>query len=264
MSMGLSTAVTGLGPPVRPAVERGLPGRLAAGLSLPACCAGALLLLSLAGTVDAQEPPPQVLSPTLDEILGPYNAALERTLEAVDSLSVEQTIMEPQGDGSFKTARAVLTYTACDGLEREILECELSYMFGRYTLESLVGPRIDRAEYEVVFEGTEEMDGQECYRLALTALARDSDHFDGTVWVSTECPGPVRVVGEVADPPFPTTEIRLDKAFEFQPCGLWMVRRHTGEVEASLLGRRRGMRHIFYDRYDIRFKREHAPERAVR
>ncbi len=191
-------------------------------------------------------------TPTVSEVLELYNAEISRSLAAVESLRVEQTFLEPQDDGSVKRAEAVLSYTMGGKVVREVLHCELSHMVGRYTLQSLVGPRIDGSEYETVLEGVEEKEGYACYRLALRALVRDADHFDGTVWISREHPGPVRIIGAVADPPFPATEIRLDKAFELRPCGLWMVRRHTGEVEVSLFGRRRGVRHIFYDGYDIR------------
>lgn len=190
--------------------------------------------------------------PSPDQLLLRYNAEISLALGAIESLRVEQNFLEPQEDGSFKTARAVLTYAAGEGVERQIVESEISHMFGKYTLESLVGPRIELSEYEVALEGAEEKDGHDCYRLAIEALVRDADHFDGTIWISRTHPGPVRIVGEVADPPFPLTEIKLDKSFELQPCGLWLVRRHTGEAEVSLFGRRSGTRHIFYDGYEIR------------
>jgi hypothetical protein len=60
------------------------------------------------------------------------------------------------------------------------------------------------------------------------------------------------MIGEVSDPPFPVTRIKLDKRFGLSPEGLWLLRRHTGEVEVSLLlTTRRGLRHIFYDDYAL-------------
>jgi hypothetical protein len=191
-------------------------------------------------------------TPNVGEVLELYNAEISRAVSAVGSLWVQQTMLEPQDDGSVKSAEATLSYEAGGEMVRDILRSELSHMYGSYTLQSLVGPRIEGSEYEVVQEGVEEKEGHACYRLLLRALVRDADHFDGIIWISREHPGPVRITGAVADPPFPVTEIRLDKAFELMPCGLWMVRRHTGEVEVSLFGRRRGVRHIFYDGYDIR------------
>ena len=214
---------------------------LAIALALPSCGAG-----------EAKAGDSSPATPTVSEVLELYNAEISRSLAAVESLRVEQTFLEPQDDGSVKRVEAVLSYTTGGKVVREILRCELSHMVGNYTLQSLVGPHIYGSEYEAVLEGIEEKEGYACYRLALKALVRDADHFDGTVWISREQPGPVRITGAVADPPFPASDVRLDKAFELQPCGLWMVRRHTGEVEVSLFGRRRGMRHIFYDGYDIR------------
>lgn len=186
-----------------------------------------------------------------DSLLTRYNAEISRALAAVESLWVEQTFLEPQDDGSVRRADAVLSYVAGGGVDREILRSELSHMYGEYTLQSLVGPFLEPSEYEVSLEGIEEQEGHECHRMAVEALVRDRDHFDGTVWISLGRPGPVRVEGTVADPPFPVTEIGFDKTFELLPCGLWMVRRHTAEVEVSLFGRRRGIRHIFYDLYEV-------------
>ncbi len=63
---------------------------------------------------------------------------------------------------------------------------------------------------------------------------------------------PVRITGEVADPPFPVVLITLDKSFESGPGGLRLLRRHSGEVEVNLLlGTKRGLRHIFYDDYRV-------------
>jgi hypothetical protein len=204
----------------------------------------AVLSLSANGAPDA----PAV---SLDALLDEYNAGLARAASEIDSLRVEQIIIDPQEDGSTKEARAVLTYARGGGMEREIVEAGVPYLMGNYTLISLLGPRIDTAEYDVEYEGVDEKEGVECYRLGLTATVRDADHFDGTVWVSKETPGPVRIIGKVADAPFPAVRVELDKAFERGPCGFWLVRRHSGEVEVSLLVRRTGVRHIFYENYQV-------------
>jgi hypothetical protein len=103
-----------------------------------------------------------------------------------------------------------------------------------------------------VVVGIEEKDGHRCYRVELRARVRDVDHIDGTVWIDVENPGPVRVVGAVSDPPFPASQILLDKAFEPGPGGLWLVSRHRGEVEVGLLFmRKRGERTILYEDYEV-------------
>lgn len=183
-----------------------------------------------------------------DAILAGYNAAIERAL-AIDSLRVTQEMIEPQDDGTSRGATAVLVYS--DGeMRREEVRSTLRYPAGDYTLASLVGPFILDGEYDVELRGREMVEGQASYRLELTAIVRDSDHFDGTVWVADDGSGPVRIVGEVADPPFPALEIRLDKSFEPGPGGYRLLRRHTGEVRVSLLlGSKWGLRHIFYEGY---------------
>ncbi|MFH1502547.1 MAG: hypothetical protein ABIG03_05835 [Candidatus Eisenbacteria bacterium] len=187
----------------------------------------------------------------LAALLRAYNDGVERALACVESLRVEQVIFEPQSDGSTKRAEAVLSYSRDGGMEREVGLSEISHLVGRYTLMSLVGPVIDTAEYEVEYLGLESKEDRVCHRLGLTAIVRDADHFDGTVWVSVEAPGPVRIVGTVADPPFPAVRVTLDKAFLPGPGGICFVRRHTGEAVVKLLVTRQGTRHIFYDGYEV-------------
>ncbi len=191
-------------------------------------------------------------APDIEHVLARYNEGIRRALEVIESLRVDQEMFEPQGDGSTKRATAVLSYEKGSEMTREETRSDLAHPAGDYSLRSLVGPVLERSEYDVEFEGVEEKEGHVCYRLSVVATVRDVDHFDGTVWISTETLGPVRIIGAVADPPFPVSEIRLDKAFQPGPGGLWLVRRHTGEVEVSLLFvKKRGVRHIFYDGYDV-------------
>lgn len=209
--------------------------------------AGIVGVLGSGGTASAQ---PGDLD--LSELLRDYNAGIERAMSSVESLRVEQLMFEPQEDGSTRRAEAVLTYSKTAGMTREVGFSEISHLVGKYTLMSLVGPRIDTLEYEVVYSGVEAKEGRSCHKLSLTALKRDADHFDGTLWVSVDAPGPVRIVGTVADPPFPAVRVTLDKAFDLAPGGIWLVRRHTGEAEVRLLVTRRGTRHIFYDGYRVK------------
>ena len=103
-----------------------------------------------------------------------------------------------------------------------------------------------------LLRGVEEMEGRECYRLTVTALERDADHFDGDVWIETGNFGLVRIVGEVADSPFPLVRITLDKVFEPGPGGFWLLRRRSGEAEAQIgFIKKSGRRHVFYYDYFV-------------
>lgn len=207
-----------------------------------------LLLLIPAAFVEAGVDAP----PPLDEIIESYDAGILNTRSLIESLSVNQIMVEPQSDGSSKRARAVLTYEVGKGMRRDESSSELFYPVGEYTLESLTGPELGTDEYSLTLGGTEEMEGSLCYRVDVTAVARDMHHFDGTIWISVADHGPVRVAGVVAAPPFPVTEITLDKSFEPLGSGIRLVARHSGEVEANLLvGRKRALRHIFYEEYTI-------------
>jgi len=190
-------------------------------------------------------------APDLDRILAEYNAGIERSEAFIESLWVEQVIIDPQDDGTNKEARAVLKYGRDGRMEREVTKRGVPYMVGEYTLGSLLGPTMLEDQYRIAHDGVEMKEGVLCHRLSVEALVRDADHFDGTLWVSCERPGPVRIIGEVSDPPFPAVRVALDKAFQQGPYGVWLVRRHTGEAEVSLLVRRRGVRHIFYDGYRV-------------
>jgi hypothetical protein len=210
----------------------------------------AAMSVGAGGPADGARPDTSRVSVPLEQILARYNARIERTLDAVDTLRVSQKMIEPQDDGTRKKASAILVYGRSTGMVREEISSELSHPAGDYTLASLIGPRLDPAEYAVELTGTEEIEGHDCYRVAVTAIERDRHHIDGTVWISTTGFAPVRIVGEVSDPPFPLVMIKLDKSFESREGGLWLLRRHTGEVEVSLmLAKKKGLRHIFYDDY---------------
>lgn len=190
----------------------------------------------------------------VEEILSRYNEGIHRTLAGIESLRVVQTIFEPQDDGSTKRACAILSYEGERGMVREETFSELAYPVGEYTLSSLVGPVLEPSGYSVEYAGVEEEEGVSCHRLEVTATSRDHKHFDGSVWISTENLAPVRIVGEVADPPFPAKEVRLDKLFAEGPNGLRLVRRHAGRGEFRILFvTKRGERTIYYDDYEIVF-----------
>ncbi len=236
--------------------------RVLAVLLLAACTAhaadvadGAADVAVTGGVEDAYD---NVGAVDLAALLCEYNDGIEGALVAVESLRVEQMIFEPQADGSTKRARAVLSYSREGGMEREVTLSGVSHLLGRYTLMSLVGPVVDTADYAVEYLGVEEKEDHACHRVALEATTRDADHFDGTIWISVETPGPVRIIGTVADPPFPAVKVTLDKAFLPGPGGIWFVRRHTGEAEVKLLVTRHGTRHIFYDAYEVRLNDEAA------
>jgi len=188
----------------------------------------------------------------LDEVLAGYNANIAHAMTAIGTLSVRQEMVEPVDDGGEKRALAVLSYGREGGMKREELSSNLGHPTGEYTLRSLVGPEILADEYDAVLAGIEEVDGRTCHRVSVTARARDRDHFDGDLWIEVGSLGLVRIVGEVADPPFPVQRVRLDKAFEPVPEGFRLLRRHTGEVDIKLaLINRHGLMHIFYLDYAV-------------
>lgn len=188
----------------------------------------------------------------IEVLLERYDTGILRTRSLIESLSVNQIMIEPQKSGVSKQATAVLTYVSGKGMTREELSSELSYPAGEYTLESLTGPELGTDEYSLTLSGTEEMEETLCYRIEVEAVSRDMHHFDGTIWISVADQGPVRIVGEVAGPPFPVVEITLDKSFGPYGDGTRLLTRHSGEVEVNLvLGRKRGLRHIFYEDYLI-------------
>lgn len=206
----------------------------------------------------AQAPPSSGAAPPgaadghvdLLEVLARHNANIRRAIDCIDTLRVEQEMLEPQPDGTSKRGLAVLTYGRSGAMRREELSSNLGYPAGSYSLLSLIGPELSGSEYAVELVGTEEMEGRECYRLKVTALKRDADHFDGDAWIETTGFGLVRLAGEVADAPFPLVRITLDKAFEPGPGGFWLLRRRSGEAEAQIgFIRRSGRRHVFYYDY---------------
>lgn len=195
------------------------------------------------------EPPMSV-----EEIVDRYNEGVLRALAGVEGLRVAQTIFEPQDDGGTKRACATLSYEREHGMVRVETFSELVYPVGEYTLLSLVGPVLDRSTYNVQYTGMDEVEGVPCHRLEVTAISRDPKHFDGSIWISIESLAPVRIVGEVADPPFPAVEVSLDKVFAEGPHGLWFVRRHAGRGEFRVLFiTKRGERTIYYDDYEVEF-----------
>lgn len=191
-------------------------------------------------------------TPSLDDVLAGYNANIRNAMAAIETLSVKQEMVEPTEEGGEKRALALLSYSRGEGMQREELSSGLGHPVGEYELRSLVGPELLRAEYDVILAGVEEMEGRRCHRLSVTAIERDVEHFDGTVWVEVGSLGLVRITGQVADPPFSIERITLDKAFEPVPEGFQLLRRHTGEIDIRLTFiSRHGMMHIFYTDYAI-------------
>jgi hypothetical protein len=194
----------------------------------------------------------QAESVDLDELLARHNRNIRRAIDCIDTLRVEQEILEPQPGGTAKRGIAVLTYGRSGAMERTEISSDLGYPAGNYTLLSLTGPELSRSEYDIELIGVEEMEGRECYRLSVTALRRDADHFDGDVWIETTSFGLVRIEGEVADAPFPLVRITLDKAFEPGPAGFWLLRRRSGEADAKIgFIEKSGTRHVFYYDYSV-------------
>ncbi len=186
-----------------------------------------------------------------------YNAGIRLAEAAVESLRVCQDMNEPQTDGTTRQARAVLSYTRGEGMERRVLSSNLTYPAGDYTLTSLIGPILEPSEYRVRLEGTAVVDGIDCHHLVVEAVTRDRDHLDGEVWVSRSSFALVRILGRVSAPPFPLAEIRLDKRFAPGPWGFSLLRSHAGEVQAGLvLGRKRGTRYITYRCYVVNGRSE--------
>jgi hypothetical protein len=188
----------------------------------------------------------------LDDVLAGYNANISDAMAAIETLRVEQEMLEPTKGGGEKRALASLCYSRGRGMQREERSSDLGHPVGEYGLRSLVGPELPPTEYDVLLAGIEDMEAYLCYKLSVTAIERDVEHFDGTVWVEVESLGLVRIIGQVADPPFPVEKITLDKAFEPVPEGFRLLRRHTGEIDIRLaFVSRHGMMHIFYTDYEI-------------
>ena len=189
---------------------------------------------------------------SLEEVLEGYNANIHGAMAAIETLRVEQEMLEPAKEGGEKRALASLFYRRAEGMQREEFSSDLGHPVGEYELQSLVGPELLSGEYDVLLTGVEDMEGRRCHRLSVTATERDIEHFDGTVWVEVGSLGLVRIIGEVADPPFPVERIKLDKAFEPVPEGFRLLRRHTGEIDIRLaFVRRHGVMHIFYTDYAV-------------
>jgi hypothetical protein len=224
----------------------------ALGFALAVLFVGSPGARSLAAGPSAHPEPAAEQLLSVEAVLTAYNAGIRDALAAVGSLSVHQEMIEPLDEGGENRAVAVLTYTRERGMKRDELESTIGHPKGEYTLESLLGPELAPLEYAASVEGVEEKDGRRCYRVGVRALERDLRHFDGSVWVTVDGLNLVRITGTVADPPFPVARVGLDKAFEPGPHGLWLLRRHTGEVHVHFgFIKRSGMVHIFYDDYAV-------------
>jgi len=189
---------------------------------------------------------------TLEDVLIRYNAGIERTMAAIETLRVEQEIVEPTDEGGEKRARSVLTYRRDEGMERDEVFSDLGHPMGDYSLESLVGPVILTSEYDVSLAGPLSMESRSCYRLDVIATERDSKHFDGSVWVETDTWAPVRITGEVADAPWPARRVKLDKVFAPVSEGLYLLRTHSAEVDIKIaFVSKHGVADIHYTDYSV-------------
>ncbi len=251
--------------PARAEASRTAPRRRRRAVGAAATCVGlAALGLALLGPLPVRAAEP-LSSAELAELLERYNSFVRHERCLIETLRVVQTMVDPQEDGSERTAVAELTYIAGSGMVRDVLSSDLAHPEGDYTLDSVIGPELPGGEYDIEPVGRDTVDGESAFHLRVTALDRDRDHFDGEIWISEMDASPVRVRGRVADPPFPVVLITFDKRFERLapqdvrgeecPTALRLLRRHSGEAEVNLLlGRKRGQRHIFYDDYVVRVR----------
>ena len=133
---------------------------------------------------------------TLEEILALYNSNIRTALARIETLWVEQEIIEPSEDGEDRRAFAQLSYRQGERMKRTLLSSTLAYPSGNYQIASIVGPELLASDYVISLGGVEESEGRTCYALHVTATERDITHFDGTVWATVDGCHLVSVTGE--------------------------------------------------------------------
>ena len=184
-------------------------------------------------------------------IVAEVNRYQERARRLVQNLRVVQLVVQQSGDEERKE-QAVVIYHPPEDPKRDVQWSNIGHPTNGFPLKNLIGFPLQGAAYKVSLVGTETIRGHATYKLQLKPLPGEEKRIDGFLWVSTSDYGPVRVEGDMANPPFPIKSLKM--AWDYEPglSGLWMLKRDSTAAVAKILFKTiKGQSVASYDHFEM-------------
>jgi hypothetical protein len=208
-----------------------------------ACLVGWVALLACA-KVGAQDR-------TLPEVLSEVNRYQDRVRQQVRNLRVVQLVLQRSSEEERKE-QALVTYRPPAQVDRQVQWSNIGHPSNGFPLKHLIGFPLNPVEYRVALVGTETIRGHEAYKLQIKPVPGDAKRVDGFLWVSTRDFGPVKVEGDMTNPPFPIKSIRMSWDFEPGLSGIWMLRQDSTSAVAKIVFKTiKGQSVASYDHYEL-------------
>lgn len=204
-----------------------------------------LLAAICCGLSDAQE------SQDIAKIVAEANRYQDRARRLVQNLKVTQLVVQQSGDEARKE-QAIVLYRPPEGVKRDVEWSNIGHPSNGFPLKHLIGFPIRESDYKVSLVGADTVRGHATYKLQIKPQPTDLKRVDGYLWVSTSDFGPVRVEGDMTNPPFPIKSLKM--AWDYEPgiSGLWMLKQDSTAAVAKIVFKTiKGQSVATYDHFEM-------------
>lgn len=187
----------------------------------------------------------------IDKIVAAVNQYHERARKLVQNLKVVQLVVQESSKEERKE-QAVVVYRPPSDVKREVQWSNVGHPVNGFPLKHLLGFPLLKTDYQVSLLGTESVRGHATYKLQLKPMPGDQRRIDGFLWVSASDYGPVRVEGDMTNPPFPIKSLKMVWDYEPGPSGLWVLKRDATDAVAKVVFKTiKGQSVATYDHYEM-------------
>jgi hypothetical protein len=188
---------------------------------------------------------------SIDKIISEVNQYQERARKLVQNLKVVQLVVQASGEEERKE-QATVTYHPPSEVKREVQWSNIGHPSNGFPLKHLLGFPLLTTNYDVSLVGTETVGGHAAYKLQLKPKPGDERRIDGFLWVSTTDYGPVKVEGNMTNPPFPIKSLKMVWDYGPGPSGLWVIKRDFTDAVAKIVFKViKGQSTATYDHYEL-------------
>lgn len=187
----------------------------------------------------------------IDKIISEVNRYQEQARKLVRNLKVVQLVVQESAQQERKE-QAVVTYRPPSDFDREVQWSNIGHPSNSFPLKHLIGFPLQKTDYAVSLVGTETVRGHATYKLQLKPMPGDERRVDGFLWVSSSDYGPVKVEGDMTNPPFPIKSLKMEWDYEPGPSGLWVLKRDSTDAMAKIVFKTiKGQSVATYDHYEL-------------
>ena len=187
----------------------------------------------------------------VDRIVAEVNRYQERARAFVRSLSVVQLVVQ-ESKGDERREKAVVIYRPPSLVDRKVEWTNIGHPSNAFPLKNLIGFPLGNYDYTVRLIGTDVVRGHITYKLKIDPARDKVRRIKGHLWISAWNYGPVKVVGEMTNPPFPIRTLKMEWDYEPGSSGIWMLKRDSTAARAKILFKTiKGNSVAYYDDYEL-------------